>query len=139
MGFWLLPKAVVRRPVEGTKRPAVRRTRRGGLPWGWIWLAILPATILHAGPPSKIINGLRTTCMETCREKEDATSCSLYCDCHIFELRRDLTDAQVEQMLLTAERGGTGAESIRAWLRASALACESRVFGDVEGAEKAGE
>jgi hypothetical protein len=111
MGFGSPPQAVVRRHFEGTKRPPVRRSRRGRLPWGWIWLAILPATILHAEYPSKIINGLRATCLETCQEKEETVSCTLYCDCHLFELRRDLTDAQVEQMLLTAERGGTGAES----------------------------
>lgn len=84
---------------------------------------------MHADYPSKIILGLRATCMETCQEKEDAASCSRYCDCHLFELRRDLSDSQVEQLILTAERGGTGAEAIREWLRSSALICETRVFG----------
>ena len=64
MGFGSPPQVVVRHHFEGTKRPPVRRSRRGRLPWGWIWLAILPATILHAEYPSKIINGLRATCLD---------------------------------------------------------------------------
>ncbi|MCP4040065.1 MAG: hypothetical protein GY944_00925 [bacterium] len=76
---------------------------------------------------------MRATCMETCQEKEGREACARYCDCHLFELRRDLTDAQVEQMLLTAERGGPGAEAIRKWLQASARHCEKRVFGDRPG------
>ena len=67
--------------------------------------------------------------MSTCQEKEGAAACARYCDCHLFELRRDLSDSQVAQLLLTAERGGTGAEPIRKWLRSSALLCEERVFG----------
>lgn len=86
--------------------------------------------------PSKVILGLRATCMSTCQEKEDAESCTRYCDCHLFELRRDLSDSQVEQLLLTAERGGTGAEPIRSWLHASAKLCEERVFGEDAGKKK---
>jgi hypothetical protein len=67
--------------------------------------------------------------MNTCQEKEESESCIRYCDCHLFELRRDLSDSQVEQLLLTAERGGSGAESIRRWLHSSAQLCEKRVFG----------
>ena len=89
-----------------------------------------------ADVPSKVILGLRATCMETCEEKENATDCALYCNCHLFELRRDLSDAQLEQMLLTAERGGTGAEKIREWLVVSAKVCEKRVFGDPPSEEK---
>jgi hypothetical protein len=106
--------------------------------WGWFLLTTLlalPATLLHADYPSRIILSLRATCMETCGEKEAGGSCSRYCDCHLFELRRDLSDSQVEQMLLTAERGGEGAESIRQWLRSSALVCEKRVFGEGAGKE----
>jgi hypothetical protein len=80
--------------------------------------------------PSKVILGLRATCMSTCEEREDAESCTRYCDCHLFELRRDLSDSQVESLLLTAERGGEGAERIRKWLHASAQLCEKRVFGE---------
>ncbi len=80
--------------------------------------------------PSKIVLGLRATCMETCREKEDREPCTRYCDCHLFELRRDLTDRQLEQLLLTAERGGENADTIRAWLVGAAKTCEKRVFGD---------
>jgi hypothetical protein len=83
--------------------------------------------------PSRVILGLRSTCMSTCQEKEDAASCTRYCDCHLFELRRDLSDSQVERLLLTAERGGTGAESIRRWLHASAQLCQKRVFGEAPG------
>ncbi len=82
--------------------------------------------------PSKIVLGLRTTCMDACEEKEDRLSCARYCDCHLFELRRDITDAQLEQLLLTAERGGEGAEAIREWLVQSAKLCEKRVFGERE-------
>ena len=67
---------------------------------------------------------------ETCQEKEDRAECARYCDCHIFELRRDISDQQLEQMLLTAERGGKNAEAIREWLVQSAKVCEKRVFGE---------
>jgi len=86
-----------------------------------------------------MILGLRSTCMEACKEKESPASCTSYCDCHLFELRRDLSDAQVEQMLLTAERGGQGAEAIRDWLRTSARRCEKRVFGGKQEKGAAGE
>jgi hypothetical protein len=93
----------------------------------------LSAPILRAEEPpifpSKVILGLRATCMTTCQEKEAADACTRYCDCHLFELRRDLSDSQVESLLLTAERGGTGADRIRGWLHASARLCEKRVFG----------
>lgn len=91
---------------------------------------LLFAPSIRAQYPSKVILGLHATCMETCQEKESRESCARYCDCHLFELRRDLTDAQVEKLLLTAERGGEGAEAIRQWLQASARRCEKRVFGD---------
>lgn len=94
------------------------------------------SAIAFADVPSKIIIGVRSTCMETCQEKENAADCSLYCNCHIFELRRDITDSQLEQMLLTAERGGTGAPKIREWLVASAKVCEKRVFGDPPAEKK---
>lgn len=95
-----------------------------------LWLSVGREQGVEADVPSRVIEGLRATCMETCQEKEGAVDCALYCDCHLFELRRDLSDSQLEQMLLTAERGGTNAEAIREWLRASAKVCEKRVFGD---------
>lgn len=88
--------------------------------------------------PSKMILALRATCMQTCQEKESREGCTRYCDCHLFELRRNLSDAQVEQLLLTAERGGPGAEAIREWLRDSARRCEKRVFGDGPGKDADG-
>ncbi|MBW2387892.1 MAG: hypothetical protein JRG89_05585 [Deltaproteobacteria bacterium] len=111
--------------------------------WGLVAISGLSAGGLHADEPprfpSKVILGLRATCMSTCQEKEDAEPCTRYCDCHLFELRRDLSDSQVEQLLLTAERGGTGAESIRRWLHASAKLCEERVFGEAAGKKKSPE
>ena len=98
-------------------------------------LCVVGLAAVHAGAamaevPSRAISGLRATCMETCREKENATDCALYCNCHLFELRRDLSDSQVVQLLLTAERGGDEAPTIRKWLHASAKVCEKRVFGE---------
>jgi len=108
--------------------------------WGFVAIDGLSAGSLRADEspnfPSKVILGLRATCMSTCQEKEDAEPCTRYCDCHLFELRRDLSDSQVEQLLLTAERGGMGAESIRRWLHASAKLCEDRVFGEGTGNKK---
>lgn len=107
---------------------------------GIVALNGLPARILRAEEPpifpSKVIQGLRATCMTTCQEKEVAEACTRYCDCHLFELRRDLSESQVERLLLTAERGGTGADPIRGWLHASARLCEKRVFGTEEDTEK---
>jgi len=80
--------------------------------------------------PSKIILGVRSTCMDACQEKEGRASCARYCDCHLFELRRDISDRQLEQLLLTAERGGENADAVRQWLMRSAKLCEKRVFGD---------
>lgn len=89
--------------------------------------------------PSRMVNGLRTTCLETCQEKEDRVECARYCHCHLFELRRDITDRQLEKLLLTAERGGENAEAIRAWILRSAKTCEVRVFGEKERAGEGAE
>ena len=50
-------------------------------------LCVVGLVAAHAGTAmaeitSKAISGLRATCMETCREKENATDCALYCNCH---------------------------------------------------------
>lgn len=120
-----------------------RLIRAAVMLWSFVAIGGLSASILRADEPpifpSKVILGLRATCMSTCQEKEDAESCTRYCDCHLFELRRDLSDSQVEQLLLTAERGGTGAESIRRWLHESAKLCEERVFGTRAGKKKSPE
>jgi hypothetical protein len=127
-------------PIPMSCRAAPSRGMRGlVMLCGFIAITGLPGSALGADDPppifpSKVILGLRSTCMSTCQEKEDAISCARYCDCHLFELRRDLSDAQVERFLLTAERGGEGAESIRSWLHMSAKLCEKRVFGERAGA-----
>lgn len=141
MGFESFPRTEWPR-VRGRAAGKMGRLIPGALSLcGSLAIGVLPGTTLRADSPSnppsnypsKVILGLRATCMSTCQEKEDARSCNRYCDCHLFELRRDLSDSQVEQLLLTAERGGTGAESIRRWLHSSALLCEKRVFGDGPG------
>ncbi len=141
MGFESFPNLKGPR-VRGRAPDKMGRLVRAVLSLGGsIAIGVLPGTTLRADSasnspsnyPSKVILGLRATCMSTCQEKEDVRSCNRYCDCHLFELRRDLSDSQVEQLLLTAERGGTGAESIRRWLHSSALLCEKRVFGDGPG------
>ena len=139
MGFESFPHAESPRAGGRAARRSGRLIRRFLLVCGCVWVAALSSTLLRAESParfpSKVILGLRSTCMTTCQEKEAAASCSRYCDCHLFELRRDLSESQVEQMLLTAERGGRGAEAIRNWLRLSALRCEKRVFGESDGAK----
>ncbi|MFT5696674.1 MAG: hypothetical protein ACI9QQ_002656, partial [Myxococcota bacterium] len=104
---------------------------------GLVLASQLFVSVASAQYPSKIILGLRKTCMDACQEKEGAIGCARYCDCHLFELRRDITDSQLEQLLLTAERGGAGEISIRDWIRTTALMCEKRVFKEKQPAEVA--
>lgn len=132
--------------VSLTSTRSLQRKTRVGRPCltkrvGWVVGLVLASQLFvsaaSAQYPSKIILGLRKTCMDACQEKEGAIECARYCDCHLFELRRDITDPQLEQLLLTAERGGAGDVSIRDWIRTTALMCEKRVFKEKQPTEAA--
>jgi pimeloyl-ACP methyl ester carboxylesterase len=145
MGVEPFPHAESTRPARELDRRPGELNRARSVRWSTslfavsVALAVLLADVFvpSAGAeptapefPSKIVLGLRATCLETCQEKEGREPCVRYCDCHLFELRRDITDRQLEQLLLTAERGGENADSIRAWLVGTAKVCEKRIFGD---------